>query len=508
MSSKPAPYALRSLALAAGALLGLMPGGSEAATYTITTLADDAVVNGNCTLREALLAASTDSTNDMCVGDLSPDTIVLEATGTYLFQGGEILSAARSITVRGDGDHASSSYDVDLGGQNRLIRVFTGSSLTLENFTLRSGFGAARGGAVEVENSDLTLRRMSVLDSRATEGGGVSFFAANAQTLDVEESTFAGNLADGDQAQGGGLFVHLQGAGSSVRIVASSFVTNEIFSASGSFSRSGAGLYVESFADATVELRQLDFFSNSIDAPSFSSGAGARLLLSSQGAGSLLAEDLDFEDNNILNFAGSNGDAAFSVFADGGTATLRRIRAVENFAGTTRAQVTLNLTSASLGKASDFLVADGDGWGLFLSTSGSASLVAGNLTVAGADDSGLVLAENGGSLRVENSIAFGNATSTGSNIQVFNGSPDVSAETLDGVDPGFVNAANGDYRLGPASVAANAGNASFVSVGPFDLAHGTRVVGANLDLGALERGAIFADGFERNELYAWSSAVP
>ena len=110
--------------------------------------------------------------------------------------------------------------------------------------------------------------------------------------------------------------------------------------------------------------------------------------------------------------------------------------------------------------------------------------------------------------RVENSIAFGNATSSGTNLHVFNGTPDVSAENLVGVDPQFVNAAGGDFRLGPTSVAANAGNQAFLSVGPFDVAHADRVVGVQLDLGALERGALFSDDFEKGDLYAWSVAAP
>lgn len=71
-----------------------------------------------------------------------------------------------------------------------------------------------------------------------------------------------------------------------------------------------------------------------------------------------------------------------------------------------------------------------------------------------------------------------------------------------------MNAASGDFRIGSASVAANAGNQAFLSVGPFDVAHADRIVGVQVDLGALERGALFSDDFEKGDPYAWSVAVP
>jgi len=104
------------------------------------------------------------------------------------------------------------------------------------------------------------------------------------------------------------------------------------------------------------------------------------------------------------------------------------------------------------------------------------------------------------------SIVFGNATASGTNVQVFSGTPEVSAESLVGVDPGFVDAVAGDFRLADGSSALEAGDPQAGSLGPFDAAHGPRVLGVAPDLGALERQAIFADDFERGDLWSWSSA--
>lgn len=51
-------------------------------TITVNTFADDLAVNGNCTLREAIQSANTDSAVDACPAGSGADTIVL-AAGTY-----------------------------------------------------------------------------------------------------------------------------------------------------------------------------------------------------------------------------------------------------------------------------------------------------------------------------------------------------------------------------------------------------------------------------------------
>jgi CSLREA domain-containing protein/MYXO-CTERM domain-containing protein len=68
-------------------LTALLPVSSAlATTFTVTTLSDDFTTNGNCTLREAIEAANTDTAVDACTpaGD-GADVIQLQA-GTYLLE--------------------------------------------------------------------------------------------------------------------------------------------------------------------------------------------------------------------------------------------------------------------------------------------------------------------------------------------------------------------------------------------------------------------------------------
>lgn len=484
-----------------GALAALLaPGRAAGAVYVITTLAEDNLANGNCTLREALLTAATDSTHDQCIGDVGPDTIVLAIPGTYELDDGTVSSATRQLTVRGAAGQPASAYVVDMGEANRFLSVGFDSDLTLENLTLTRGLGGTHGGALLVENSSLTLRGVTIAQSRAGNGGGLSFRTNVDHHLEIVGSTFEGNGAGGGQVHGGGVDADFQGAGSA-RILASRFVDNWIDSMSGSFARKGAGLSLRSFGGGAVELRHLDFVGNVIAAPSFAAGAGAALHVNS--TADFLFEDARFLGNGYQVTGVSSGPAALELQVNTPAATVRRLRLLDNSAGTGNDQAVLHATNETEMVVSDVLVGNGGGTGLFLATAGGASLTAGNLTVAGHPGSGLRLSESGGTLRVESSILFGNGTVTGTNVQLFSGTPEVAGDNLVGIDPLFVAAAAGDFRLGAGSIAADAAAPVLSAVGPFDAAHGPRILGPGLDLGALERGALFADDFERGDLLAW-----
>jgi hypothetical protein len=74
-------------------------------------------------------------------------------------------------------------------------------------------------------------------------------------------------------------------------------------------------------------------------------------------------------------------------------------------------------------------------------------------------------------------------------------------------DPQFVDPANGNYELA-FSPAVNTGNAAFATVGPYDARHATRVIGPAPDLGAFERGSLWAWDAEEGDLGAWAKRVP
>ncbi len=62
----------------------LRPVAGAAATITVNTTADDDTVNGNCTLREAIQAANTDTAVDACTAGSGTDTIAFAIPGAGL----------------------------------------------------------------------------------------------------------------------------------------------------------------------------------------------------------------------------------------------------------------------------------------------------------------------------------------------------------------------------------------------------------------------------------------
>jgi len=499
-------------------LLAIASAGAQGATYVITTLADDVAANGNCTLREALLASASNTTQDQCVGDGGADEIVLDAIGTYPFSAGTVVLSAVAVTVRGDSDHPRSSYLIDMADQNRFFVALNGSNIRLERLELTRGYGDtgffgsnSRGGAVDAHDSDLVLRDVRISNSRSINGGALGFRADIPAVLDLEAVELAGNQANyidpTSQRSGGGLALETN-ANATLRFVDVRFVGNAIVSGDPSVSGFGGGAYFRVTANSSVEARHLEFTGNTIATAGGAVGGG--FFGDFAGTGGFVLEDVVLTGNDFTGPATIIGGSAFDLYL-GGTAspTIRRVRATGNGAGDGTFQALIRVQDPAEALISDVLVADGDGGGLYLDVQCLVcSSIAGNLTVTGHPGSGLMLGENTGTLRLENSIVWNNATVSGANLDIWLGTPEVSAENLVGVDPLFANAPAGDYRPGPASPAIDAGDATFAAIGPWDAGHGDRVIGADVDLGALERGALFADDFEHGDAYAWSAILP
>ena len=149
----PRPYALSLAASLASAL----PLPAVAATIVVSTRADDVTVNGNCTLREAVIAANSDAPVDACPAGSGADTVVLRAGAYQLTRLGNGEDASQSgdldvrsrLTIRGAG---ASVTNIEAGPsddrllRDRVLHVSGVGSLTLSGVTIRGGYCAAGGG--------------------------------------------------------------------------------------------------------------------------------------------------------------------------------------------------------------------------------------------------------------------------------------------------------------------------------------------------------------------------
>jgi len=185
---------------------------AQAATITPDTFSDDNVDNGNCTLREAIIAANTDATDDDCTAGTGADRIAVQA-GRYEL----------SVPGTGEGDSAMGDLDItdpdglEIAGAragstidaNAIDRVFNtraAASATFVRLTITGGsVTSAMGGAFDVaEGSTATITDTTLIGNTATGEGGAIEVHNPGSTLNLTNSTVAGNASTGAIAGDGG----------------------------------------------------------------------------------------------------------------------------------------------------------------------------------------------------------------------------------------------------------------------------------------------------------------
>ncbi len=496
---------------------------ASATTYTVTVTADGVSANGNCTLREAIRAAATNTAVDLCPAGSAADTIVLAATQPYAFVLGEEVISGQEITIAG-ATAAAGAHVIELGGASRFLRAEAGSTLTLERLGVRNGDSLAasnpEGGCLRVTDTALTLRDVEIGGCLANRGGGLWFLSFGASQAVLERVSLLGNEARGTTANpnpdGGGAFFGTFGP-SEITISDSRFDANLATSALSGSSTAGSGLKVflqDSGAELT--LRRSRVVDNGENAEL---GGQAALNLLISDAEEVVLEDLLIANNTVVG-AQVNGPIGLSIFAAGTpNLWLSRLRITDNSveAGSGAAsQVSINGDESAFVELSSVLVAGQTARGLDVQISGDATLRAGHLTVYDHSERGARLANfSTGPVRLENSLLWGNGLA-GSNDLETTGLVDADRITnhnwigsLGDPDPQLVDPGDGDYDPQPGSPLIDAGDRTFVTVGPGDALNRPRVVGGETDIGALEEpGLLFADGFESGDTSAWSQVVP
>ena len=230
----------------AGALvisaLALVPAVAGAVEIKVGTTADEYGSGTDCSLREAITAAQTNTSFGGCPAGFAADTISLP-DGTYRITragAGEDANATGDFDITGtnplDIQPESSTAHVVIDG-NGLDRVFqdmssglvkflavqiTGGALTgfedgagiqnstgvtaLENVTVDGNSTEAQGGGVAVYGNVQVVN--STIAQNEAEGNGGGFYVPGGASLVANSSTIYGNKADSDgngSGYGGGL---------------------------------------------------------------------------------------------------------------------------------------------------------------------------------------------------------------------------------------------------------------------------------------------------------------
>lgn len=207
------------LLLSVGLVLGLFvtqPASAQTVIIVNTTI-DSIMDDGQCSLREAVIAANTDSATGGCPAGSGADIIQFDPSMS--------VPASFLLTLGGANEDNSATGDLDLLGiltiqgsgvdqiiidgnnTDRVFEVRPGATIILSNITIRNGNpgGGANGGGILVSGgtprTKLTLRNSSVVNNMAASGGGIQNLGNGANTI-IENTLISSNTAT---INGGGI---------------------------------------------------------------------------------------------------------------------------------------------------------------------------------------------------------------------------------------------------------------------------------------------------------------
>jgi len=196
------------IALLALAAMPVRP--AYAATITVNITTDENIANGDCSLREAIIAANNDIAYGGCSAGSGADTIILTSGSTYtltLIAGGTgDLDVTSDITIQAS-DAALVIIDPDTaaGFNERVLDVTNTGMLTLDTIRITSASqGVGMGGAILNQGGAVTIRNSMIDNNEVTAAFDGGAYYQNGGSLTVIDSTFYNNSATDDD--GGALY--------------------------------------------------------------------------------------------------------------------------------------------------------------------------------------------------------------------------------------------------------------------------------------------------------------
>ncbi len=185
---------------------------------TVNTAVDEDADNGTCSLREAIIAANTNTEYRGCPAGSSvgTDTITFAANYTITL-GSQLPDVTTAISINGNGAantiiQASTCNPITLPGgcapaSYRVFLVDSAGNLTLNNLTVRHG-NSDYGGGIR-NNGSLTLSSSAITSNQSSSSGGGIFSLQNS-TLTIGDST----ISDNRGSLGGGFYLGANSVGS------------------------------------------------------------------------------------------------------------------------------------------------------------------------------------------------------------------------------------------------------------------------------------------------------
>lgn len=203
------------------------------ATILVNTTDDEDNSDGDCSLREALLAAATDSARDGCISGSGVDVVFLPP-GTYPIS--NLINISTDMEIWGSG---SGVTFLDGGGTSQIFhRTGPSAQLTIQDLTFQNGYsGIGTGGSCFSQGAGYTTTMRYVHFLNCTVGGRGGAINSSG-TLTIEDSLLQGNTASGGPTannSGGAIYT----TGGELTLVRTVFMDN-LVSLTGLDGRGGA----------------------------------------------------------------------------------------------------------------------------------------------------------------------------------------------------------------------------------------------------------------------------
>jgi hypothetical protein len=223
---------------------------TPAVTLLVTGPGNAVAVDGVVTLREALLAANTNTTVNEAVHDGSggTDSILFDTAGAFATPqtiplGGTALTITDSVTITGPGaDHLVVSGN----HQSRIFRISSGATVAIAALTITDGMAVGDGGGILNTGSTLALDRVVLSNNQAVgvpggNGRGGAIANVSGATINVSDCLFTQNLARGGDRGGGNGGAILNNA-SRLTVSHSTFLGNQGIAGAEGGSAQGGGI--------------------------------------------------------------------------------------------------------------------------------------------------------------------------------------------------------------------------------------------------------------------------
>ncbi|MCB9422808.1 MAG: tandem-95 repeat protein [Ardenticatenaceae bacterium] len=485
--------------------LGGLPA-AYAVTITVNTANDEYNEDGDCSLREAIMAANNDIAVDACGPGAGRDTIQfsLPTPAVITLTQGQLMVEKQGVTIAGPGDELLAISGNDTF---RVFDVAAGIPITLSNLTVRNGRtvldggGLRAGGAVTLIDTNFTdnmagddggavdvLGNLTLIDTNilsntaAGQGGGINSFGP-ATTLGggLFQNNHAGDIAGGLYADKTLQIDGTQFTGNSAQNYAgavwawqSAVIQNSTFATNTTHNLDIGALYVR----YNLALTDTMFISNTAHAN------GGAVLVGG--------------DARILNgaFAGNAAETGCAgAVAVSGSMWVTNTHFIDNVAATNGGAV---LLTGGDGRFLNTLLARNSastGSAFYLAHSGGVAIT--HATIAGPEQAAdnAIYINSSGTAVISHSIIGGYTTGidvTAGNVSedytlfydtfLTGGAVTSGGHSFEG-DPAFIDPANNDYHLSASSEALNTGGDSGIVVdGDGDVRPG----GGSVDIGCDE----------------------